>query len=242
MKWKHKRTGRAVKLFKMFKSFKQLITRFARSRVFFERFEQLEPKRPLETRTFKTSLTVPILLFVASSIGGCRQQMADQPYARPLQPHNFFEDGMASRPLEPGTVARDSMAADDVVSTGKVEGKPADALPIPVTRGLLQRGQERYNIYCSPCHDRVGSGQGMIVQRGFRRAQSFHQQRLREAPPGYYFEVISRGFGPMPSYAAQIKPSDRWAIIAYIRALQLSRHASLAELPAADREKLKAIK
>jgi mono/diheme cytochrome c family protein len=229
----------------MFKSFKQVEELFVRTILFFERlelFEQLEPKCPLETRTFKNFLTVSILLIGASSVVGCRQQMADQPYARPLQSHSFFEDGMASRPLEPGTVARDSTAKDDVVDTGKIQGKPADALPIPVTRELLQRGQERYNIYCSPCHDRVGSGQGMIVQRGFRRAQSFHQQRLREAPPGYYFEVISRGFGPMPSYAAQIKPQDRWAIIAYIRALQLSRHVNLAELPAADREKLKATK
>jgi mono/diheme cytochrome c family protein len=185
--------------------------------------------------------SILVLLAVLPAVG-CRQQMADQPYARPLQSQNFFDDGMASRPVEPGTVARGSLPKHDTVTAGKFQGRPADDLPVPITRELLQRGQERYNIYCSPCHDRTGSGQGLIVQRGFRRAQSFHQQRLREAPPGYFFEVISRGFGPMPSYAAQIKPPDRWAIIAYIRALQLSRHVSSAELPAADREKLKAAK
>jgi hypothetical protein len=202
----------------------------------------LEPEHAVQNRRFKQFGMVAIVLVVACNVAACRQQMAEQPYARPLQSQNFFDDGMASRPVEPGTVARGSLAESDAVNTGKFQGKPADAVPLPVTRELLERGQERYNIYCSPCHDRVGSGQGMIVRRGFRRAQSFHQQRLREAPPGYFFEVISRGFGPMPSYAAQIKPHDRWAIIAYIRALQLSRHAALAELPVADREQLKAAK
>jgi mono/diheme cytochrome c family protein len=186
--------------------------------------------------------SILMVLVVFTALAGCRQQMADQPYSRPLQGSDFFQDGMASRPVEPGTVARDTVAQDDFVNTGKIQGKPADALPFPVTLELLQRGQERYNIYCSPCHDRVGSGQGMIVQRGFRRARSFHEQRLREAPAGHYFEVISRGFGPMPSYAAQVNPQDRWAIIAYIRALQLSRHVDVAELPPQDREKLKAAK
>jgi mono/diheme cytochrome c family protein len=181
-----------------------------------------------------------MLLVVAFSVGGCRQKMADQPASRPLQANNFFDDGMASRPVQPGTVPRGSFVGDEFVETGRIGGRPADALPFPVTLQLLQRGQERYNIYCSPCHDRTGSGQGMIVQRGFRRARSFHEQRLREAPAGHFFEVITRGFGPMPSYAAQVSTEDRWAIIAYIRALQLSRHAAVAELPASDREKLKA--
>lgn len=248
MKWNRRRVGRAFKLFKPFKPFKQLNTWFARSTAFFERlerfelFERLEPKLRLRSGTLKNFLPLSIFLIVASSVAGCRQQMADQPYSKPLQGNSFFDDGMASRPVEPGTVARNAMEGNDFAGTGKIEGKAADALPFPVTLALLQRGQERYNIYCSPCHDRVGSGQGMIVQRGFRRARSFHEQRLREAPAGHYFEVITRGFGPMPSYAAQVAPPDRWAIIAYIRALQLSRHANVAELSPPDREKLKAVK
>jgi mono/diheme cytochrome c family protein len=168
--------------------------------------------------------------------------MADQPSFRPLQGTEFFDDGMASRPVPPGTVARDSAPAGDYAATGKIQGKPGDALPFRVTVEVLRRGQERYNIYCSPCHDRTGSGQGMIVQRGFMRARSFHEQRLRDAPAGHYFEVITRGFGRMPSYANQVTPEDRWAIVAYIRALQLSRHAVVDSLPAADREKLRTAK
>jgi mono/diheme cytochrome c family protein len=122
--------------------------------------------------------------------------------------------------------------------TGKVDGNLVETLPFPVTRTLLERGHERYEIYCAPCHDRVGSGQGMVVRRGFRRPPSLHIDRLREAPIGHFFDVISNGFGAMPDYAAQIPPRDRWAIAAYIRALQLSQHATLADVPAELREQL----
>ena len=137
-----------------------------------------------------------------------------------------------------GTVARGQLKEDALFYTGKSGETFADTFPFPVTEATLARGQERYNIYCSPCHDRVGTGDGMIVRRGYRRPSSFHIDRLRAAPPGYYFDVMTNGFGAMPDYAAQIKPPDRWAIIAYIRALQLSQHATLAEVPPEERGKL----
>jgi mono/diheme cytochrome c family protein len=177
------------------------------------------------------------------AIAGCRQQMADQPHQRPLEVSNFFDDGMASRPLEPGTVARTGREQDSYMLSGKIDGKLADAFPFEITMDVLKRGQERYEIFCSPCHDRLGTGQGMIVRRGFTPARSFHELRLRDAPAGHYFEIMTQGFGPMPSYANQLSEQDRWAVIAYIRALQFSRNARINELPPEDREKLsKAIK
>jgi hypothetical protein len=158
--------------------------------------------------------------------------MHDQPRYEPLEASSFFADGRASRPLVPGTVARGQLRTDTHFYLGKVDGALVDALPLPVTRPLLERGRERYDIYCSPCHDRLGSGQGMIVRRGFRRPPSLHIDRLREAPIGHFFDVISNGFGVMTDYAAQVTPPDRWAIAAYIRALQLSQHAQLADVPA----------
>jgi mono/diheme cytochrome c family protein len=119
-----------------------------------------------------------------------------------------------------------------------VDGRPADTLPFPVTRQLLERGQERFNIYCTPCHDHLGSGQGMIVRRGFSPPPSLHIERLRLAPVGHFFDVISNGYGAMPNYGKQVSPHDRWAIAAYIRALQLSQHATLAEVPDGARQQL----
>jgi cytochrome c553 len=165
--------------------------------------------------------------------------MADQPYQRPLEPSNFFDDGMASRPVVPGTVARLGKEADKQPLNGKVDGKVVDTFPFDVTMEVLARGQERYEIFCSPCHDRLGTGQGMIVRRGFPRARSLHESRLRDAPIGHFFEVMTQGFGPMPSYANQLAEHDRWAVIAYIRALQLSRNARLDQLPPEDRAKMK---
>jgi hypothetical protein len=182
-------------------------------------------------------MTVAIL-----AIAGCRQQMADQPYKRPLEPSNFFDDGMASRPVEPGTVARTGREQNDQQFNGKVDGKLVDTFPFEVTMEVLARGQERYEIFCSPCHDRLGTGQGMIVRRGFTPARSFHETRLREAPPGHFFEIMTQGFGPMPSYANQLSEHDRWAVIAYIRALQFSRNVRLDQLPPEDRAKMKATK
>jgi len=174
------------------------------------------------------------------AIAGCRQQMADQPHQRPLEPSNFFDDGMASRPVEPGTVARAGKEQNGPRFHSKVYGKLVDTFPFEVTMEVLARGQERYEIFCSPCHDRLGTGQGMIVRRGFTPARSFHDPRLRDAPAGHFFEVITQGFGQMPSYANQLSEQDRWAVIAYIRALQFSRNVRLDQLPPEDRAKMKA--
>jgi mono/diheme cytochrome c family protein len=188
-------------------------------------------------RALRLSPFIVVVTIIA--VSGCRQRMADQPHQRPLDSSTFFADGMASRPIEPGTVARAGVEENPYVLTGKINGKPGAALPFPMTAALLARGQERYEIFCSPCHDRLGTGQGMIVRRGFRPARSFHEPRLRDAPAGHFFEVITLGFGPMPSYASQLSPRDRWAVIAYIRALQFSRNARVGELPQQDRDKLK---
>jgi hypothetical protein len=174
------------------------------------------------------------------AIAGCRQQMADQPHQRPLEPSNFFDDGMASRPVEPGTVARAGKEQNGLRFHSKVDGKLVDTFPFEVTMEVLARGQERYEIFCSPCHDRLGTGQGMIVRRGFTPARSFHDPRLRDAPAGHFFEVMTQGFGQMPSYANQLSEQDRWAVIAYIRALQFSRNVRLDQLPPEDRAKMKA--
>lgn len=168
----------------------------------------------------------------------CQQQMAEQPKYKPLTGSTFFADGRASRPLVPGTVARGHLKTDTHLYLGVVDGQMAETFPFPVTRTVLERGQERYNIYCSPCHDRIGTGLGVVVQRGFQRPASFHIDRLREAPAGYFFTVITNGFGTMYDYAARINPEDRWAIIAYIRALQLSQRATLAEVPSEERARL----
>jgi hypothetical protein len=169
---------------------------------------------------------------------GCRYDMQDQPKYRPYAPSGFFEDGRSSRPLVAHTVARGHLDDDPLMYTGRIDGAFVDAFPMVVTTEMLERGQERYNIFCTPCHDQVGSGGGMIVQRGYRRPPPFSVQRLREAPAGYLFDVITRGFGVMPSYASQIPPRDRWAIVAYVRALQLSQHTTLDSVPAAEREHL----
>lgn len=164
--------------------------------------------------------------------------MHDQPRYEPLEASTFFADGASSRAPVEGTVARDELQADAYLYTGKVDGTLGQALPFPLTRQLLEHGQERYNIYCTPCHDRVGNGEGIIVRRGFRRPPSFHQARLREAPLAHYFDVITNGFGAMMDYAAQLTPRDRWAVAAYIRALQLSQHASLDDVPVATQQHL----
>lgn len=171
---------------------------------------------------------------------GCRQDMHDQDKYQPLERNDFFEDLRASRPLLPGTVARGHLEEDDAFFRGEADGRLVDAIPLAVDRALLERGRERYDIYCSPCHDRVGTGQGMIVQRGYKAPASFHDERLRRAADGYVFQAISNGFGIMPSYAAQIPARDRWAIVGYIRALQVSQAASVADLDADDVRQLRA--
>jgi mono/diheme cytochrome c family protein len=170
------------------------------------------------------------------ALGGtvaCRQDMHDQPKYIPLRPSEFFGDGRSERPLIEGTVARGHLDDDTLFYTGKgPDGKFADTFPFPVTKEVLERGQQRFNIYCSPCHDRLGTGDGKIVRRGYRHPPSYHTDRLRQVPSGYMYDVITNGFGAMADYAAQVQPRDRWAIVAYIRALQLSQNAPLSAVPA----------
>lgn len=175
---------------------------------------------------------------LALALAGCRSDMQDQPRYDPLSSSSFFRDGRSSRPQVPGTIARGHLGDDDFLDTGKVDGAFVTSFPFPVTADVLRRGHERYDIYCSPCHDRTGSGNGMIAQRGYKHPPSFHIDRLRDMPPGYFFSVATGGFATMPGYATQVPIPDRWAIVAYIRALQLSQHATLADVPPADRDAL----
>src|SRR5271170_4742096 len=162
-------------------------------------------------------------------LAGCRQDMQDQPKFFPQRGTDFYADGRSVRPQVENTVARNQLHEDGYFYTGLVNGKEGDGMPFPATMEVLQRGQERYNVYCTPCHSRVGNGIGMIVQRGYSKAGSFHSARLETAPLGHFFHVISNGYGSMPDYSAQIVPADRWAIVAYIKALQLSQKATQAD-------------
>ena len=179
-----------------------------------------------------------VAMLLAFWMGGCRQDMHDQAKYQPFEYSPFFEDHRASRPIPPGTVARGHLEADSALYKGVLNGAPVDVFPAPVTREVLERGRERFDIYCSPCHDRTGSGRGMIVQRGFKQPPALDEQRLRDVPVGYLFQVITNGFGQMPSYAAQIPARDRWAIVAYERALQLSQRATLDDVPPEHRAEL----
>ena len=163
---------------------------------------------------------------------GCRQDMHDQPKFFPQRGTSFYADGRSVRPQVENTVARNQLHEDSYFYTGFAGGKEGDGLPFPVTMQVLQRGQERYNVYCTPCHSRVGNGIGMIVQRGYAHAGNYHTQRLETAPLGHFFNVISNGYGAMPDYSAQLTPMDRWAVVAYIKALQLSQKATPADVPA----------
>jgi hypothetical protein len=164
--------------------------------------------------------------------------MHDQPKYIPLRESTFFTDVRSARPLLEGTVARGHLDDDSLLHTGKIGNADATIFPFQVDERVLRRGRERFEIYCSPCHGRTGQGDGMIVRRGYRHPPSFHIDRLREAPPGHFFDVVTNGFGAMPDYAAQIAAADRWAVIAYIRALQLSEHAGIGDVPAAERSRL----
>lgn len=166
--------------------------------------------------------------------------MHDNPRSEPLEASRVFADRSSSRPLVEGTVARGHLNDDDFLYTGKAGGQPVAEFPFAITRKELDRGEERFNIYCAPCHGKTGDGRGMVVQRGFRQPPSFHIDRLREAAPGYVFDVITNGFGVMPDYRAQITPEDRWAVVAYLKALQLSQNATMADVPEAEKGKLSA--
>jgi len=164
-------------------------------------------------------------------LAGCRQDMHDQPRFKPLAMSDFYPDMRSSRPPVEGTVARGQLHDDTYFYTGKVGKDPGDYMPFLVTKDVLERGQQRFNIYCAPCHSRLGDGNGIVVQRGFRAPPSYHTDRLRKAPLGYFFEVMTYGYGAMPEYAPQIPARDRWCIVAYIRALQLSQSAANSDVP-----------
>jgi len=174
-----------------------------------------------------------LLLF---ALAGCQQDMARQPKSNPLSPSAFFEDGRSERDPVENTVARGALAEDELAVP-----KDSNAFPLPITPELLARGQERFGIFCTPCHGLQGDGNGMAAVRGMKHPPSYHEDRLRQAPVGYFYDVVTHGFGAMYDYSAQIPPRDRWAIIAYIRALQFSRNAPAIELPAELRQKLAAI-
>jgi mono/diheme cytochrome c family protein len=181
-----------------------------------------------------------VFVALASSLGACRQDMHDTPRYEPLEASAFFPDGRSSRTLVANTVARGALREDEHLYQGKVDGQLTDTFPMPVTTDVMARGQERFNVFCSPCHGRTGQGNGMIVQRGFRAPPSFHEERMRDAPVGYFFDVQTNGFGAMSDYAAQIPVADRWAIAAYIRALQFSQRATVGDVPATRRAELDA--
>ena len=164
-------------------------------------------------------------------LSGCREDMQNQPYYRPLRESDFYADKRSARPIIAGTVARGHLDADTYFYTGKLGSNDGDYMPFPVTAEVMARGQQRFNIYCAPCHSELGDGNGMIVQRGYKRPPSYNTDRLRKAPIGYFFDVMTNGFGAMPDYAGQVLAQDRWAIAAYIRALQLSQHATEADVP-----------
>lgn len=166
----------------------------------------------------------------------CRIDMHVQPRQNPLSRSDFFADQRSERPPVEGTIARGQLHEDTYFYTGKVGSNPGDAMPFPVTKEVLDRGRERFNIFCAPCHSRLGDGNGFVPSRGFsRRPPSFHIARLQKAPLGYFFDVITEGFGIMPDYASQIPPRDRWDIVAYVRALQLSQNATMADVPAGQK-------
>jgi hypothetical protein len=184
------------------------------------------------------AVAVVCLGSLAMTVAGCRLDMHEQPKYLPYEPTTFFDDGRSERPVVEGTVARGHLRLDELLYTGKINGVVADKFPFPITREDLERGRQRYNIYCTPCHDYTGSGRGIVVQRGFPPPPSYHIDRLRQAPAGHFFDVMTNGYGSMYSYAARIEPEDRWRIAAYIRVLQLSLHATLQDVPEVKRQQL----
>lgn len=180
-----------------------------------------------------------VALLVAALAGGaCRQDMHDQPKYTALEASTFFADGRSARlPLE-GTVARGQLRDDAHLYEGLVEETPAASFPFPVDEAVMARGQDMFNAFCAPCHGLTGAGNGMVVQRGFTAPPPLSADYLRGMPPGYFFAVITNGIGAMPDHASQIRPADRWAIVAYLQALQLSAGATLDDVPPADRGRL----
>lgn len=184
------------------------------------------------------SLLLPVVM-AALALVACND-MYNGNRMKPYEESRFYRDNLSARPIPEGTVARGDVRADALLYQGKINGKPADVFPFPVTTAVVHRGQDRFNTFCSPCHGRLGDGFGMIVRRGFPRPNSFLADSIRAKPVGHYFDVITNGFGRMYSYAPSVPVRDRWAIIAYIRALQLSQHVSVSGLSPAERSTLPA--
>ena len=193
-------------------------------------------------RSIAAKAPAAALAVLSFAAAGCsRLDMQDQPKYRPQRPSQFFADGRSERQPVEGTVARGTLDEDPAFYEGKdAAGKDIDTFPIAVDRAVLDRGRQRFDIYCAPCHGRIGNGLGMIVRRGFKEPPSYHIDRLREAPVGHFYDVISNGYGAMLNYAAQIQPRDRWAIVAYIRALQYAENANVNDLPQEARARIPA--
>ncbi len=203
-----------------------------------ERYMRIQPGR----RSIRLLLAL-VQPFVVLFLSGCGAELYNQPKYKPYAASDFFDDGMSARPMVAGTVPRGDarergQASEELFNTGKTAGKLTVELPFPVNRSVLERGQERYRIFCTPCHGELGDGRGIVVRRGFNPPPSYHTAELRNVPIGHFFDVMTRGHGTMYSYAWRIPPRDRWAIAAYIRALQLSQHALAADLPSDVRSQL----
>ena len=188
----------------------------------------------------RPTLGPPLVLLagLAMFVAACRQDMHDAPRYEAFEASTSFADGRAARVAPAGTVARGWLRDDEALHTGKVDGQVVDRIPFALSHADVRRGQERYTIYCTPCHGLLGDGNGMVVQRGLRQAANFHQDRLREERIGYFFDVITNGFGAMQGYAEQVPVRDRWLIAAYVRALQYSQNASINDVPQERRAQL----
>jgi len=197
---------------------------------------------PIQSRDRKGAVIATALLSLFA-LTACRQDMQDQPKFIPLRPTTFFADGRSERPLIDGTVARGHLNDDVAFYTGMgPDGKPVDTFPFPITKDVMARGQQRFDVYCAPCHDRTGDGNGMIVRRGYKKPPAYWSPEVMARSNGFIYDVITRGFGAMPDYAAQIPPRDRWAIVAYVRALQASETATINDVPPEERPKMEAAK
>ena len=184
-------------------------------------------------------MKVVVIALVFSALGtGCRNGMVNQQHLKPLAEETFFKDGSGARPIPPHTIARGQLNEDQPFFEGKLGGQLVSTFPVPLTRQLIEHGRESFDVYCAVCHGKSGQGDGMIVQRGFPAPPSLHEERLRQAPVGHFFDVITNGYGIMYPYASRVTTEERWAIIAYIRALQLSQHATLEDADLAHREQL----
>src|SRR5487761_221837 len=213
----------------------------ARSGVRLRAGQESEFPAPGQKRRASRAFSWAVLLCALISllvVDGCRLDMHIEPRYDPESPSSVFADGRSERPMVPGTVARGHLRTDELLYTGRINGKVADVFPFPITKKDLERGQQRFNIYCTPCHDFTGSGEGMIVRRGFPAPPSYHDPKLVNSPVGHFFDVMTNGYGTMYSYAERVSVKDRWRIAAYIRALQLSQNATVSEVPPPERLKL----